>query len=141
LLFFILTIIWVDVSIGQGDLMENYIKYRQTEKYLVIEFLIQKFDLFETSKLLTHIESILSRDGYKDITVDLKNVMIIDSSGIGTLIALQSRLKKNGKEMVVVCDNDTILKVFKITKMFDFFKVYKNMDEADGYFNSVSKAG
>lgn len=121
--------------------MQDSIRCIKKEKYMIIEFLLQKFDLFETSKLLSYIESILSENGYMDIVVDLNSVMLIDSSGIGTMIALQSRLKRHEKNMLIVCDNESILKVFRITKMFDFFKICKDMQEADSYFSRISMAG
>ena len=121
--------------------MQTSILWIRKENYTIIEFLLQKFNLYETSKLLSYIESSLAESGYTDIIIDFKNIKIIDSSGIGTMIALQSRLKKFDKEMVLVCDNDTILKVFRITKMFDFFKIFKSMQEADLYFSPTNTAG
>ena len=39
----------------------------------------------------------------------------IDSSSLGVLIGAHRRLKRRGGTMVVVCDNDAIVKTFRIT--------------------------
>ena len=120
--------------------MENQIAWIKKGEFAIIEFLLDRIDLFETSKYLAYIEKKLAENGYSDIVVDLSNAMFIDSSGIGTLIALQSRLQKNSKEMIVVSDNETILKVFEITKMYDFFKVVSTLDEASSYLEKKDTA-
>ena len=121
--------------------MERQVKWVKKNGYSIVEFLMDKLDLFETSNYLSYIESKLSEGGYTDVIVDLRKSLLIDSSGIGTLIALQSRLQKHSKIMAVVSDNETILKVFTITKMYDFLNICTSLDEAVEYLKRKRKNG
>ncbi len=65
----------------------------------------------------------LINDKVEQITVDLNNVEIIDSSGIGVFISTQNSLKKlNGALKVVNVSND-ILKMLKIMRLDKHFEV------------------
>jgi len=55
---------------------------------------------------------------YKEITVDFKNLIFIDSSGLGRLIAAS----KDAKINIINC-NDNIKKIFKMTNLMPFFNV------------------
>lgn len=54
-------------------------------------------------------------EGYKDITIDFKEVIGIDSSGLGKLLLFQKKLKeRNGKLKIVNVNNDYVKKMFKM---------------------------
>ena len=54
-------------------------------------------------------------DGVGRLIVDLSATTFIDSSSLGVLIGAHRRLKQRNGSLVVVCDNETIVKTFKIT--------------------------
>ena len=54
-------------------------------------------------------------EGYKDITIDFKNVSGIDSSGLGKLLLFQKKLKEIGGVMRIVnVNNSYVEKMFKM---------------------------
>jgi anti-sigma B factor antagonist len=69
-------------------------------------------------------------DGVRRLIVDLSNTTFIDSSSLGVLIGAHRRLKQRNGSLVVVCDNDTIVKTFKITGLDGVFTLVRSLDDA-----------
>lgn len=64
------------------------------------------------------------------IVVDLTGTTFIDSSSLGVLIGAHRRLKLRGGTLVVVCDDDAIVKTFKITGLDGVFSVLPTLEAA-----------
>jgi anti-sigma B factor antagonist len=69
-------------------------------------------------------------EGVRRLVVDLSNTTFIDSSSLGVLIGAHRRLKQRNGSLVVVCDNDTIVKTFKITGLDGVFTLVRSLDDA-----------
>ena len=69
-------------------------------------------------------------DGVQRLVVDLSHTTFIDSSSLGVLIGAHRRLKQRNGSLVVVCDNDTIVKTFKITGLDGVFTLVRSLDDA-----------
>ena len=69
-------------------------------------------------------------DGVQRLVVDLSQTTFIDSSSLGVLIGAHRRLKQRNGSLVVVCDNDTIVKTFKITGLAGVFTLVRALDDA-----------
>ena len=68
------------------------------------------------------IESQINR-GIEEIVIDMANVAVIDSTGIGYLIKVQNELKDENKELVFKNVNNDILKMIKIMRLDKHFKI------------------
>jgi anti-sigma B factor antagonist len=68
--------------------------------------------------------------GRTRLIVDLSAATFIDSSSLGVLIGAHRRLKRRGGTMVVVCDNDAIVKTFRITGLDGVFRLVPTLDDA-----------
>src|SRR5918998_380158 len=78
--------------------------------------------------------------GRSNIVVDLSGTTFIDSSSLGVLIGAHRRLKLRGGSLVVVCDNEAIVKTFRITGLDGVFTLVRTLDDAlDG--DAVSAGG
>jgi anti-sigma B factor antagonist len=88
-----------------------------------------EIDLF-TAPELKQALSVPIDDGIERIIVDLSATTFIDSSSLGVLIGAQRRLKLNGGQLAVVCDNDSIVKTFKITGLDSVFTLVSSLDDA-----------
>lgn len=69
-------------------------------------------------------------DGAARVIVDLSATTFIDSSSLGVLIGAHRRLKQRDGNLVVVCDNDTIVKTFRITGLDSVFTLVPSLDDA-----------
>jgi anti-sigma B factor antagonist len=72
----------------------------------------------------------LVNDGRYHIVVDLGAVDFIDSTGLGVLISGLKRVRTHDGELVLVCTEARILKVFEITGLTKVFPVYGSVDDA-----------
>lgn len=60
-------------------------------------------------------------DGPRRVTVDLENLSLIDSSGIGVIVSLFKRVKAKGGDVVVVGAREQPLAVLKLLKLDGVF--------------------
>ncbi len=75
-----------------------------------------------TEDLKTNI-STLVEDGVKELNFDLKNVEVVDSSGLSVLIAAQNSLKKVGGNLNLVNVSENIAKLFRMMRLDKHFGI------------------
>lgn len=68
--------------------------------------------------LLKEVES-----GVKRLVVDLNDVEMVDSVGIGVLVAAHNSLSKNGGQMAVSNVSQDIFNLFKVMRLDQHFEV------------------
>jgi anti-sigma B factor antagonist len=68
--------------------------------------------------------------GVDHVVVDLMETTFIDSSSLGVLIGAHRRLKSRGGRLIVACDNETIVKTFRITGLDGVFTLVRSVDDA-----------
>jgi len=61
--------------------------------------------------------------GVRELTVDLASVQMIDSCGLGALVAAHNSLKRLGGHLVVVHASQDILALFKVIRIHQHFSV------------------
>jgi anti-sigma B factor antagonist len=67
---------------------------------------------------------------YRDLIVDLTDIAFIDSTGLGVLVAGQNRAGELGGKLSVVCAQERVLKLFRITGLDEVFAIHATRDEA-----------
>jgi anti-sigma B factor antagonist len=98
-----------------------------------------EIDLFTAPEFKQRVSGPIDA-GRSHVIVDLSGTTFIDSSSLGVLIGAHRRLKLRGGSLVVVCDNDAIVKTFRITGLDGVFTLVRSMDDAlDG--DAVSAGG
>ncbi len=70
----------------------------------------------------------------KNIIINLKETTYIDSSGIGALITSFSEVKKEGGVLKICEIHETVKKIFSLTKLDLFFKIYDTQESAINSF-------
>ncbi len=68
--------------------------------------------------------------GNADIVADLSKTSFIDSTGLGVLVAGQNHAGEAGGALRVVCAQERILKLFRITGLDAVLQIYPSRDEA-----------
>jgi anti-sigma B factor antagonist len=98
-----------------------------------------EIDLFTAPEFKQRVSAPIDA-GCSNVIVDLTATTFIDSSSLGVLIGAHRRLKLRGGALVVVCDNDAIVKTFRITGLDGVFTLVRSLDDAlDG--DAVSAGG
>jgi len=83
----------------------------------------------EVERLETAVKDLIHQ-GQRRFVFDLSALDYTDSSGIGTLIACLTDIRKAGGEMRVAGANDRIQRLFSITGVNHLMAVYPNVAEA-----------
>lgn len=78
---------------------------------------------------LTAIITSFVDDGGRKAVVDISDVRYINSSGIGVLITMLTKLRNREGEMCLVNPSDSVKKLLIITKLQAIFKVADTMKE------------
>ncbi len=68
--------------------------------------------------------------GTKKIVLNLTNVDYIDSAGLGVLVALLKRVKKEQGILRISGLKPNILKIFQLTRLNQIFDIYNTEEEA-----------
>lgn len=90
-----------------------------------------EIDLFTAPEFKQRVSAPIDA-GRTHLIVDLSAATFIDSSSLGVLIGAHRRLKRRGGTMAIVCDNDAIVKTFRITGLDGVFRLVPTLDELDG---------
>lgn len=87
------------------------------------------------AEILGHVTDHLNQD-INSCALNLEKVRYMNSSGIGVLITLLTKIKgKNGK-FVLVNPSDQVQKLLQITKLAEVFSIVNNEEEAISSINS-----
>ncbi|HEX6968842.1 MAG TPA: STAS domain-containing protein [Micromonosporaceae bacterium] len=78
--------------------------------------------------------------GSRKVIVDLARVEFLDSSGLGVLVGGLRRLRAVDGTLVIVCDREPLLKIFRITALDRVFSIYPTVDAAIGAEPDASTA-
>jgi anti-sigma B factor antagonist len=88
-----------------------------------------EIDLFTAPEFKQRMSAPID-EGRSNLIVDLTATTFIDSSSLGVLIGAHRRLKLRGGALVVVCDNEAIVKTFRITGLDGVFTLVRSLDDA-----------
>jgi len=86
-------------------------------------------DVYTAPKLKSSLIDLVDEGSY-DIVVDLSDVDFIDSSGLGVLVGGLKRVKSHEGSISLVCSQENILKIFRITGLNKVFPIYSTLEEA-----------
>lgn len=75
------------------------------------------------------IQSVISGKGCR-VIVDLTNVALIDSSGLGALISALKALRAKGGDLVLCSMSRQVRTVFEITRLLRVFEVFEGPEPA-----------
>ena len=68
--------------------------------------------------------------GQRSILVDLEGVEFLDSTGLGVLVGGLKRVRAHDGSLDLVCTQERILKIFRITGLTKVFGIHDGVDEA-----------
>ena len=68
--------------------------------------------------------------GQHQLVIDLGGVEFLDSTGLGVLVAGLNRAREVGGSLSLVCPQERVLKLFRITGLDEVFTVHSTVDEA-----------
>ena len=96
------------------------------------------FDQDSTS-LRVHVKDLLDKS--RQIVLDLGNVTRIDSSGLGTLVALYVSARKVGGDIKLANLGNHTKEALRITRLATVFDIFDKTEDAVASFNRAKAAG
>jgi anti-sigma B factor antagonist len=88
-----------------------------------------EIDLFTAPEFKQRVSAPIDA-GRTQVIVDLTETTFIDSSSLGVLIGAHRRLRRLDGALMIVCNNDAIVKTFRITGLDSVFTIVSTLDEA-----------
>lgn len=105
------------------------ISVEKINQFSVIRFTEANSEIeFNNVAELKKILDDLINKGTAKILIDFKNVIYIDSSGLGILIDAVKRLTKMNGELGILSISKEVLEVFTATKIGQYFRFYKSLE-------------
>jgi len=90
-----------------------------------------EFDLYEASKMKEFLEKYLrQRQEPLKLILDMQKIEYMDSSGLGTLIHLQSEISRLKGKLIICGLHGSPKKVLELTRLGKFFTLCDNLDHA-----------
>ena len=94
----------------------------------------------ETNKLRESVKNLVSQ-GKTKVVLDMKNVTMIDSSGLGALVAAYSSAKSGGASVRLCNLGAHFNELLQITKLLTVFEVAKTEQDAIRSFGKSQGSG
>src|SRR2546421_2267850 len=86
-------------------------------------------DLYTAPEFKQQLLEVIGQ-GAKTVLVDLTDTTFIDSTTLGVLVGGVKRLRPNGGQLALVCDDRNITKIFEITGLDRVFTIYPTREDA-----------
>jgi len=82
-----------------------------------------------TPALKQKIEELYSQDSFDGLIFDLSGIHFMDSSGIGFLVALNTRLQRGGGKLYLYKPTDQVKKTLELVQLISVFQLLESDDD------------
>ncbi len=107
----------------------QYLSVECDEQYMIARFTCPKVLERECEVLQSEVNSKGDACGWR-IALDLSEVLLLASVGLGTLLQLQSAAKGKGGQFALYGANDDLMGLFKMTRLHKVLPVVKTREQA-----------
>ena len=90
-----------------------------------------EIDVYTAPKLRDRITELVG-DGSYDIVIDMEAVEFLDSTGLGVLVGGLKKVRAHDGSLELVCTQDRLLKIFRITGLAKVFVIHDSVGLAPG---------
>ncbi len=88
-----------------------------------------EIDVYTAPKLREQIIDLVTGGAYH-LVIDMEKVEFLDSTGLGVLVGGLKRVRAHEGSLALVCTQDRILKIFKITGLTKVFPIHNSVADA-----------
>ncbi|THB67931.1 MAG: anti-sigma factor antagonist [Desulfovibrio sp.] len=82
-----------------------------------------------TTDLKKAIEKAMADETFDALVADLAQVTFMDSSGIGFLVALNTKIMGTGKKMYLLSPSTQVRKTFELVQLSNFFTILDSEED------------
>jgi anti-sigma B factor antagonist len=109
--------------------MNFAIKTEQLSGDAYVISLTGEVDLYTAPEFKEQLVDVIGK-GATTVVVDLTDTTFIDSTTLGVLVGGVKRLRPDGGQLVLVCSDRNITKIFEITGLDKVFPIHATLAEA-----------
>lgn len=102
--------------------MKFEIKVEELENEIEV-FLVGGIGREASIEMFQGVKRLMEQYPDKNVRLNFEGVEFLDSSGVGTLVAVNSTLLRNGKELVLTAVPKNIMDLLRITNLLKILKV------------------
>ena len=88
-----------------------------------------EIDIYTAPRLRELFIDLAGKNNYQ-LIVNLEKVEFLDSTGLGVLVGGLKRVRAHDGSLDLVCTQERILKIFRITGLTKVFAIYQTVDQA-----------
>lgn len=88
-----------------------------------------EIDVYTAPKLRDKLTELVA-DGSYDLVIDLEGVEFLDSTGLGVLVGGLKKVRAHNGSLRLVCSQERLLKIFRITGLAKVFDIHATSAEA-----------
>ena len=88
-----------------------------------------EIDVYTAPKLREKIAALVD-EGVYHLVIDLERVEFLDSTGLGVLVGGLKRVRTHDGSLSLVCTQERLLKIFRITGLTKVFPIHGSVEEA-----------
>ena len=88
-----------------------------------------EIDVYTAPKLRDKITELVAAGVY-DLVIDMEEVEFLDSTGLGVLVGGLKKVRAHDGSLQLVCNQDRLLKIFRITGLAKVFVIHESADAA-----------
>jgi len=103
---------------------------RTTDDGLTVITVEGEIDVYTAPKLREKLIDLVNK-GKFHLLVDMEKVEFLDSTGLGVLVGGLKRVRAHDGSLELVCTQERILKIFRITGLTKVFGIHDSIAEAE----------
>lgn len=96
-----------------------------------------EIDVYTAPSLRDHLVGLIN-SGNHQLVVDLAGVDFLDSTGLGVLVGALKRVRENGGSLLLVCTQERLLRIFRITGLAKVFPIFSSIEDAVASQDSIA---
>lgn len=101
----------------------------RTEGERTVVVVTGEIDVYTAPKLREQLVDLVNGGSYH-LVVDMEGVDFLDSTGLGVLVGGLKRVRAHEGSLQLVCTQERILKIFRITGLTKVFSIHPSVAEA-----------
>jgi anti-sigma B factor antagonist len=90
-----------------------------------------EIDVYTAPKLRDKITELVG-EGFYNLIIDMEKVDFLDSTGLGVLVGGLKKVRAHEGSMELICHQDRLLKIFRITGLAKVFTIHESEANALG---------
>jgi anti-sigma B factor antagonist len=88
-----------------------------------------EIDVYTAPRLRERLVELIN-SGHHNLIIDLEDVDFLDSTGLGVLVGALKRVRAHQGSLRLVCTQERLLKIFRITGLAKVFGIYASVEAA-----------